>query len=46
MQRASGVPTGGLKEEKVGAALPWGPLQISLCRGSSACICSLFSYFS
>lgn len=27
MQRASGAPTGGLKEGKDGATLPWGPLR-------------------
>lgn len=36
MQKASGVPTGGLKEEKDKAALSWGPPQISLYRGSSS----------
>ena len=36
VQKASGVPTGGLKEEKDEAALSWGPPQISLYRGSSA----------
>lgn len=42
MQKASGVPTGGLEEEKDEAALSWGPPQISLYRGSSACKCSTF----
>ena len=32
VQRAGGAPTGGLKEGKDGATLPWGPLQMSLCR--------------
>ena len=36
MQKASGVPTGGLKEEKDEAAFPWGSPQISLYRGSTA----------
>lgn len=42
MQKASGVPTGGLKEEKDEAAFPWGSPQISLYRGSTACKCSMF----